>query len=223
MARFPAENFVAQIRRRLSEVNERLSEHPYLAALERKEFAKENLRYFAGEQYAIIGSDLRSLAHLLSRFGATPARGFFLDLLLGERAAADALLRFGKPLGWGLRQMESYEPHAGAHAYTGYMSWLALYGSAAEFASAILVNLPAWGANCGAMSRILKDNYEFTTTELEFLDLFATPSPAFERKALLVIQAGLDSGEDRRRLARAARLLQAYELMFWDALQELSG
>ena len=119
--------------------------------------------------------------------------------------------------------MESYEPHAGAHAYTCYMSWLALYGSAAEFASAILVNLPAWGANCGSMSRSLEEQYGFTAEELEFFHLFATPSPSFERKALRVIQAGLDGGDDRRRLIRAARLLQAYELMFWDTLEQISG
>jgi hypothetical protein len=35
------------------------------------------------------------------------------------------------------------------------VAWLALYGSEAEVAAGFLVNFPAWGANCGRMSRAL--------------------------------------------------------------------
>ena len=34
-----------------------------------------------------------------------------------------------------------------------------------------------------------------------------------------IIQDGLDHGEERARLHRSARLFQAYEKMFWDAME----
>ena len=44
--------------------------------------------------------------------------------------------------------------------------------------------------------------------------------PGFRERALAVVQAGLDAGDDPLEAARGARLLQAYELQFWDALAD---
>ncbi len=76
--------------------------------------------------------------------------------------------------------------------------------------------------NCGRLSRGLKDRFEMTEEQVRFFDFFATPPPTFEDQALAVIQHGLDRGEDPRLVGRAARLLQAYELMYWDALYHAS-
>ena len=40
--------------------------------------------------------------------------------------------------------------------------------------------------------------------------------------SLRVIQEGLDRGLDAQTIARAARLVQAYELMYWDTLHQAS-
>src|SRR5437867_1702546 len=132
-----AKALVDEIRQGLQPVNEQLLRHPYVQALEEGKIGREKLRLFAGEQYAIIGSDLRSAAHLVSRFGSSPSRDFFLGILQGERAAWDALLTF---------------------AY-----------------------------------------------------------------ALRVLQRGIDRGTRPRLIRRAARLLQAYELMYWDTLHRSSS
>lgn len=211
-----------QIRQELQSVNEQLLRHPYVQALEEGKIGREKLRIFASEQYVIIGSDLRSVAHLVSRFGGSASRDFFLGILQGERAAWDALLTFAHALGLSEAQLRKHEPLPGAHAYTCYMAWLALYGSDAEIAAAYLVNFPAWGQNCGRLSRIFKERYGLSEAEVAFFDLFATPSPTFEANALAVIQSALDRGDDPRLIARAARLLQAYELMFWDTLYKVS-
>jgi hypothetical protein len=50
------------------------------------------------------------------------------------------------------------------------------------------------------------------------LDFFATPVPGFEEAALVVIADGLETDGNPRQLRRAARLLQAYELAFWDSV-----
>ena len=113
----------------------------------KEKIGRESLRLFAGEQYNIIASDLKSVACLVSRFGSTPSRDFFLGILQGERAAWDALLTFAHALGLSEIQLRDHEPLPGAHAYTCYMAWLALYASDAEVAAAYLVNFPAWGDN----------------------------------------------------------------------------
>jgi hypothetical protein len=213
-----ATTLIDQISRDLQPVVERLLTHPYVEALAAGRVPREQLRLIAGEQYAIIDSDLRSVAHLVGRFGGTAEMPFFLDVLAGERAAWEGLRAFADALGMTAADLDAYEPLAGAHAYTCYMAWLALYGSAAEVAAAYLVNFPAWGQNCGRLSTILQERYGLTQPDLVFFDGFAAPAPEFERSAREVIQRGLDAGTDPRRIARSARLLQAYELLFWDTL-----
>ncbi len=135
-----------QIRRDLEPIHDRLLKHPYLQLLETGQIGREKLRLFAGEQYAIIGSDLRSAAQLVNRFGVSPSRDFFLGILQGEKAAWDALLAFGSGLGLTEADLDAYEPLAGAHAYTCYMAWLALYASDAEVAAAYLAQFSSLGS-----------------------------------------------------------------------------
>ena len=94
-----AKALLNEIGKELQPVTEQLLRHPYVEALEERKIGRENLRLFAGEQYAIIGSDLRSAAHLVGRFGSAPSRDFFLGILQGERAAWDALLTLAHGLG----------------------------------------------------------------------------------------------------------------------------
>ena len=98
-----------------------------------------------------------------------------------------------------------------------------MYASDAEIAAAYLVNFPAWGQNCGRLSDILKKRFGLVDKEVAFFDLFASPPATFEANALSVIQNGLDCGAEPHLIRRAARLLQAYELMYWDTLYRTSG
>src|SRR5437867_13246048 len=99
-----------EIRKELQPVNEQLVQHPYVQALEEGKIGQEKIRLFVGEQYTIIESDLRSVAHLVSRFGSSPSRDFFLGILQGERAAWDALLTLAHGLGVSEAQLLDYEP-----------------------------------------------------------------------------------------------------------------
>jgi len=69
----------------------------------------------------------------------------------------------------------------------------------------------------------LKEHFGLNEKEVVFFDLFASPPATFETNALIVIQRGLDCGTEPRLVRRAARLLQAYELMYWDTLYRISG
>lgn len=210
-----AAKLVTSIRQELAPVRHRLLTHPYVAAVEAGKLSLEQLRPFAGEQHAIISSDLRSVAHLLSRFGGD----FFFEVLEGERAALRMLPAFAGALGMDEQELRDYEPQPEPQAYAAYMAWLAAYGSAAEVAAAYLVNFPAWGENCGRLSRALTSVYGLTGDAVAFFDLFAEPAEGFDEAALTVISEGLAEGVPERLIRRAPRLLQGYELLYWDALQ----
>jgi thiaminase len=218
-----AKALINAIRKELQPVNEQLLRHPYVEGLEQGKIGREDLHIFAGEQYAIIASDLRSAAYLVNRFGDSSSRDFFLGILQGEKAAWDSLLVFGSAIDLTETDLRAHEPLAGAHAYTCYMAWLALYASDAEIAAAYLINFPAWGENCGRLSRILKKRFGLSEKEVVFFDLFASPPATFETTALNIIQQGVDWRTEPRLIQRAARLLQAYELMFWDTLYSRSN
>ena len=215
-----ARELIAQTIAQLKVVEDKLLAHPYLSAIEEGRIAREKLRLFAGEQYHIINSDLRSVALLISRQGHGPNSGFLTGILQGEAAAQAALQVLATELEMSEDDLGSYEPIPACQAYPAFVAWLAAYGSAADFAGAFLVNLPAWGSCCARMSAALKGVYGLSAEAVAFFDLFATPPPDFEADSLSVIQWGLDRGVDPPGIARAARLIQAYELMYWDALYE---
>lgn len=218
-----APELVAAVRRDLEAVERRLFAHPYVAAVEAGRLSRRDLLVFAGQQHRIIQSDLRSVALLVHRYGGTPSGPFFAAGLATETSALLRLAAFGRAAGaTGPAELAAVEPLPGALAYTHFVAWLALYGSDAEFAAAFLANLPAWGRNCGRLSRALQDRYGFGTDAVAFFDLFAEEALGFETAALGVIQGGLDRGVPATEIRRAAQLLQSYELMYWDALHAVS-
>jgi hypothetical protein len=214
-----ASALIAAVRRDLEAVEQRLFAHPYVAAVEAGRLGRADLLLFAAQQHRIIVSDLRSVALLVHRYGGTPSGPFFAAGLETETSALTHLATFGRAVGaTDLAELATAEPLPGALAYTHYVAWLALYGSDAEFAAAFLVNLPAWGRNCGRLARALRERYALGADAVAFFDLFAADAPAFEASAFGVIQGGLDRGVPPTEIRRAARLLQSYELMYWDAL-----
>ena len=213
---------VEKIRSDLKPLEEKILGHPYLKALEEGRIPLNLLKVFAGQQHHIISSDLRSIALMLSRQGMLPSRHFLMNVLQGEAAALDALHAFAEALGLKASDLELFEPLPGAHAYCTFVAWLALYGSDAELAGAFLVNFPAWGVNCGRMRKTLHEKYGIAPSALSFFDLFAD-MPLFDQEAIAIIQNALDRGLSARLIHRAARMLQGYELMFWDAMAGVAG
>lgn len=197
------------VRAELAPVERSLAEHRYLAELEAGRVPVESLRAFAGEQRSIITSDRRSFEHLAQRFPQPPAGGFFRDLAAGEAEALRLLERFAAAVELG----RDYEPLAGCQAYPAYVAWLALNGSPADVALAFLANLESWGRSCARMRDALRPLYG--ADRVAFFDFFAEPPAGFEERALALITTG-----GRASGRRAARLLQAYELLYWDTLAD---
>jgi pyrroloquinoline quinone (PQQ) biosynthesis protein C len=217
-----ARELVEKIRAELQPLEEKILRHRYLKALDTGRLARDKLRIFAGQQYHIIASDLRSIALLLSRHGNLPSRPYLRGVLEGENAAFEALLKFAHALGMSEEELCAAEPIPTSFAYSAFVAWLALYGSDAELAAAFVVNFAAWGANCGRMSTALKTHYSLAPDAVAFFDLFANLPPA-DTMALSVVQGGLDRGVASALIERVARLLQGYELMYWDSMAEAAG
>ena len=209
---------VDEVRDELAPIEEKLASHPFVSALAAGEVPHASLERFAGEQHWIISSDRRSFAHLTARYSDSAAGELFLSLTQGEGTALGHLGGFARWLGLDPARLGEYEPTPGAHAYTAYVSWLALNGSATDVAVAFLANLAAWGANCGRAAAALRSRYGADDAAVAFFDYFATPAPGFGEQALAVIEAGLRAGDSPAHARTAARLLQAYELMFWDTM-----
>lgn len=191
----------------LAPIEQRLVEHRYLSELEAGRVPVESLQAFAGEQRLIIASDRRSFEHIAQRFPKPPAAGFFQDLAAGEGEASRLLGVFAAATGLG----DEYEPLAGCQAYPAYVAWLALNGSPADVALAFLANLAAWGRSCARMRDALQPHYGIEA--VAFFDFFAHPPADFQERALELLATG-----DPVSARRAARLLQAFELLYWDTL-----
>lgn len=217
-----AEELVALIREELRALDQKIMNHPYLRALRKGKVSIEALKAFPGHEYHVATSDLRSMAHFVHRFGDQPkASVFFNGILQGEYAALAAIPVFAAKLGMSIADLERYEVTPEGFTYPTFMAWQSLYASAAASVCGILVNFAAWGHNCGEMSAALRAKYGFSSAETAFLDNFAN-LPSFEAAALEIIQEGLDQGADPAEIRRAARLYQAYEKMFWDAMAKIA-
>jgi hypothetical protein len=206
----------------LQPIEAKILNHRYLQALEAGRIERGQLRIFAGQQAHIIGSDLRSVAQMVARASSERSQAFFLELLEGERAALKALEAFTSAVALGPATPTLNEPLPGAFAYCAFVAWLCLYASEAEFAGALLINLPVWGANCGRMADALRSKYGLSQAEVAFFTMFATAPPGFEERAAGVVADGLAHGVTPGSVRQAASMLQGYELLFWDTMAQAS-
>jgi hypothetical protein len=212
------DGMVDGLRAELAEVERAIRSHRFLEELEAGRIDRGRLRTFAGAQRAIIASDRRSFAQLAARFPDPPAADLFLALAQGEGEALGLLAPLCAALGADAAWLDGFEPAPGMQAYPSFLAWLALNGSRADAALALLVNLDAWGANCARMGAALRTRHRLDDAAVGFFRFFGDPAPALRRSALAVLAEGLEDGESPLRARWAARTLQACELAFWDAL-----
>jgi pyrroloquinoline quinone (PQQ) biosynthesis protein C len=221
-----AADLMTGVRRDLEPLSARIRSHPYVSAVVEGRLPRASLRLFAGEQYHIIKNDVRSFATLLSRQDDAEVRRFLAGSVDFECGAFDAIFPFAAAVGMDEAELEAYEPLPGAHAYTAFLALTAVHGNAADMAGAFIVDLEGWGANCGAISRALRERYAFAAAEVAFFDHFAAADPTFEARSLAVMDrvlaAGADAAAAARSVHRTARLMMSYELMYWDTLLEAS-
>lgn len=202
---------LSKLRSELEGVNRRILEHPFIRDAERGSLPLRAIKKFVANQLYIVPHDMRSLAFLLSRSRDDVEARLFKTLLDGDYRAVGLLERLRDAVNLSDDEAESLLDPA-AVAYTHYLSWLALHATPGEAAVALVVNLPVWGSNTARLSRALRERYGIGETG--FLDLFSGPYDELEAIAYPVIERYYDE----RAYRRAARTIQAYELMFWDSV-----
>jgi len=217
-----AEDVLRDAKGALKTIEDQIRNHPYFAELDTGRVPIEALRALPGHQYHMWASDMRSAAKTVTRFGDRPYVGFFTGFLRGEMAAHDGVIALGGGLGMTVEDLEAYEPTAEGFAFAAYVAWLAMYGSAAEVACGLAVNLAAWGHNCGQVSEALRNHYGLSRDDTAFLDAFAA-IPSRDDDALEIIEDDLGRGVTPQRIITSARLIQGYEKMFWDTMARIAN
>jgi hypothetical protein len=215
-----ARELVVETRRELMPTAEAISGHRFLDLLRVRDVPDDRLRALAAEQHAIVSSDRRSFAQLAARFPTGLAGDFFLGMAESEGIALGKLDGFADWLDLTDEKLQAHEPHPGAQAYPAYVAWLALNGSRTDVVLAFVANLAAWGANCAKVASALRGVYGADDDAAAFFEFFGNPPDDFEERALAVIDEALAEGDSPVPARRATRLLQAYELSFWDTLTE---
>lgn len=196
-------------------------ENRFVTLVNQGRLPRERIAAVAAEEYWISESDRHSFLVLAARFPEPPAVDFFLGLAETEGPARSRLLRLADALGLTEEQLAQHEPEPGCQAYAAYVAWLALNASQADAALALVANFAAWGSYCGAVARGLRAHYGLDEKAVAFFDFFAEPAPEAERLASAVARHSLgDGGKLPDSTRRHARLVQAYELMFWNTLAE---
>jgi thiaminase len=177
------------------------------------------VRALACEEYRTTRADQRSFTMLAARYPESPAGEYFLGLASGEVVAIERLRDMATAVSLTAGDLEAYEPDPRCQAYPAYVAWLALNGTAADAVIGLVSNFATWGEYCGSISRALRQHYQLDESGTGFFDLFGGESDSrSEALATAVIEASLESGAVSASGRRAARMLHAYELMFWDAL-----
>ncbi|MDH6125412.1 transcriptional regulator [Kitasatospora sp. GP82] len=178
------------------------------------------LAELAAQQHQIITSDRRSLLLLAARCADTPAGGWFAGLAEGESEALHALTAFEEGCGLTPAEVAAREPLAGCQAYPAYLAWLTLNGEPTGTVLALSANFAAWGGYCATVARALRSHYGFTDAACAFFDFFAEPAPELEEQTIAVLAAASLNTERIDGGRGYGRLLQAYELMFWNTLAD---
>jgi thiaminase len=209
-----ASNFLQNLRQQLSKENEKILNHEFVKDAEDGRLSVEKVKLFVTQQYYTINYDLRSLAAMLSKSRNDDEVDFFRMLLDADREALRRLMLLSRELGLRQVDLDFAVILAGAASYTHYLSWLANYANAGEQAAALTVNLPVWGSNCKRLGNALRTKYGVKETGL--FELFSGPTEAIDAPALKIMDNCLDKHSSS--MERCARLIQAYELSFWDTV-----
>jgi hypothetical protein len=172
----------------------------------------------ATEELSIVPSDRRSFLTLAAKAAEPATADFFADLGKGENLVLGTLSAMADAAGFDARTRRDYRLRAGCQAYPAYLAWLALNADPATVVLAVTANFAAWGAYCAELSVALRAKYGFDDEACAFVDFFATPAPALEELAVTAIQQALDGGRPVEQGREYGRLLQEYELMFWNTL-----
>ncbi len=222
-ARAKARQLVREIRAELAAVEQRIRDVPFVTMVEAGTASVEQIAAVVAEEYSIIRSDKNSFQQMAARWDTPKGSQFFGQLASGEALALPLVLEFSGHVGLSEKDLIAYEPRPKGQTYPSRVAWIASNADRASAAASFLVNFAVFGENMGRVRDALVRVYGFKPEQVAFFSFFAEPIPGFEDDAIEVIATGLREGVCPRDVRRSARLLQAYELDFWQVASEAPG
>lgn len=209
----------------LQEIQRRLAprddDNRFVPLVTRGRAPKAALAALGVEELAIIDIDRRAFLFLAARSTHPAGIEFYTNLSQGETIALSKLPAYIAACGWGPDDIANYQPRSGCRTYPGYGSLLALNGDPVAVSLAMLANFAAFGRYCSAMAAALRARYDFDDEACGFFDFFATDTPELQALGLASVRDALAEGRDLGKAFEYARLLQDYELEFWNTLAEI--
>jgi thiaminase len=208
------------VERARQEISKHAVGNRFLDLLDAGAVPAERFRWLAGELYRLVGSDRRSFALLASRFPAPPAGDLFLAMAQGEGEALRLLSDFAAAVGMGEQELRAYEPRPLAQAYPAYLTQTALFGTSSAISLALLANVTESGATYARAADALVSRYGFAEEAVGHFRFFAETPQELLDQAAATVAAGLSAGDDPDEAVRTARMVSAFEAVFWNTLAE---
>ncbi|AWR98068.1 TenA family transcriptional regulator [Acidianus sulfidivorans JP7] len=189
---------LSEIRDKIKEINNQILNHPFIQSAEKGTLPIDKIQLIYDQQWYIVNSDVKSLAIMLSKAKEQDEIDFFINALQGDYTGLKILRKVAN-------KQANILPSA--VSYTHYLAWLANYANTGEQVLALVVNLPIWSQNCRKLAEAYKGKIN-----VEFLELFAN-SEIDEDEAEKII-----SRYDSKNYLEIAKMIQAYELSFWNSI-----
>lgn len=187
--------------------------NPFTAMAAAGSLRGRHLLRLVDQERAVIASATVPLLTMAARHRGRLAEDYFLGILAGLRADESALSEAAASLRFHHRT-SGPGIDATAHAYIGYISWLALHASQAATALMIYAEFTVWSRNCVRLRKALLPGVA-TGELLAYLDAYREPSADLLAASVSVAAQGLDRGDDLTDSVRSAALLKGYARMFW--------
>jgi len=209
-----ARALLAEVRKELEPLNSSVLNCRFLLRAERGELTFEDLRSFVENQLYIVSHDAKSIALMAARATHAEESAYFADLARADLEALRALEELAEELGAGRRPVHSLRVIPHVVDYTHFLAFLAAHRNPGEQAFALIVNLPVWSAACARLLKAVSERYGLRRTR--FLELFSSVPGWVEERGLQVCERYFAEHAESMKLF--ARLIQSYELSFWEGL-----
>jgi hypothetical protein len=206
------------VRRLLAEATDRLEPAPgantFIELAARGGLARTTMLTYVAAERVIFTSDQGSFLTLAGR-SAAEERQFFLGLTMGETMGLAALPALTNAYEGTARPLTA-DADALCRAYPSYVGWLALNADPADVVFGLLANFPHWCAGFAVLAKALREHHGLDDAATAFLDALSVPNAQLQEQGVGILAARLAAGWQPDSALSYARLLNSYDLLFWN-------
>lgn len=161
-------------------------------------------------------TEVPSYGKMLSRFPHRPAADFYVELIDLLHSCGPELEEAAEALGLPREKKDEWMWPADrrTYSYNGVMSWITAQGNQAATALAVHTDMVVYFPGCMEVAALIHE--QGVDAPESFLSYYeGDPCEGTRRRAIEVVQDGLDRGDDPREAVLMARLLEESIGDFW--------